>query len=104
MTCMSMSGAFSRMSASGQRRFSPRSSVFRTGDGSMRMGMVATTPSKSKRGFKGPRAIDISGIPLHQDDQTVIKERISLDKTDHNLLRDEITVIDNALTRPWTVT
>jgi len=56
------------------------------------------------RGFKGPRAIDISGIPLHQDDQTVIKERISLDKTDHNLLRDEITVIDNALTRPWTVT
>jgi hypothetical protein len=56
------------------------------------------------RGFKGPRAIDISGIPLHQDDQTVIKERISLDKTDHNLLRDEITIIDNALTRPWTIT
>jgi hypothetical protein len=56
------------------------------------------------RGFKGPRAIDISGIPLHQDDQTVIKERISLDKADQNLLHNQITVIDNALTRPWTVT
>ena len=56
------------------------------------------------RGFKGPRAIDVSGIPLHEDDQTVIKERIFLDKTDHNLLRNEITIIDNALTRPWTVT
>ena len=56
------------------------------------------------RGFKGPRAIDISGIPLHDDNQTVVKERLYLDKTDQNLLRDEITVIDNALTRPWTVT
>jgi hypothetical protein len=56
------------------------------------------------RGFKGPRAIDVSGIPLHEDDQTVVKERIFLDKADHNLLRNEITIIDNALTRPWTVT
>jgi len=33
----------------------------------------------------------------------VIKERIYLDKSDHNLMHDEITVIDHALTRPWTV-
>ena len=56
------------------------------------------------RGFKGPRAIDISGIPLHEDDQTVVKERLYLDKADRNLLRNEITITDNALTRPWTVT
>jgi len=56
------------------------------------------------RGLKGPRAIDISGIPLHQDNQTVIKERIYLDKADRNLLHDQITIIDHALTGPWAVT
>jgi hypothetical protein len=56
------------------------------------------------RGFKGPRAVDLSGIPLHHDEQTVIKERIYLDKSDQYLLHDQITIIDNALTRPWTVT
>jgi hypothetical protein len=34
----------------------------------------------------------------------VVKERIHLDKADPNTLYDEITVIDNALTRPWTIT
>jgi hypothetical protein len=34
----------------------------------------------------------------------VIKERISLDQSNANSLYDEITVIDNALTRPWTIT
>jgi hypothetical protein len=55
------------------------------------------------RGFRGPRAFDASGIPLHQDGQTVVKERIYLDKTDPNVAHDEVTVIDHALTRPWTV-
>jgi hypothetical protein len=55
------------------------------------------------RGFKGPRAYDASGIPLHNDNQSVIKERIYLDKNDLNTLRFEITVFDNALTRPWSV-
>jgi hypothetical protein len=55
-------------------------------------------------GFKGPRVYDATGIPLHADNQTLIKERIYLDKADRNLLHDEITTIDNALTRPWTVT
>jgi hypothetical protein len=55
------------------------------------------------RGFKGPRALDHSGIPLHEDNQTIIKERIYLDKTDGNLLHNQITVIDHALIRPWTV-
>jgi hypothetical protein len=55
------------------------------------------------RGLKGPRIFDPSGIPLHKDNQTVAKERIFLDKTDPNVLRDELTTIDHALTRPWTV-
>jgi len=55
------------------------------------------------RGFKGPRIFDISGLPLHRDNQSVFKERIYLDKANPNILHDEITVIDNALTRPWTV-
>jgi hypothetical protein len=56
------------------------------------------------RGMKGPRTFDDSGIPLHKDNETVVKERIYLDKADPNLLHDEITTIDHALSRPWTVT
>ena len=56
------------------------------------------------RHFKGPRYFDLSGIPLHEDNETVINERIFLDKADPNLLHDEMTVFDHALTRPWTVT
>jgi hypothetical protein len=56
------------------------------------------------RELKGPRIFDPSGIPLHEDNQTVVKERISLDKANPDLLRDEVTTIDHALTRPWTVT
>ena len=56
------------------------------------------------RGFKGPRSYEASGIILHDDNQTIIKERFSIDKTEKDLLLDEITVIDDALTRPWTVT
>jgi len=56
------------------------------------------------RGFKGPRHYDASGLPLHRDNQSVFKERISLDKTNKNLLHNEITVYDHALTRPWTIT
>jgi len=55
------------------------------------------------RGFKGPRAYDEAGLPLHIDNQSVFKERIYRDKTDPKILHDVITTIDNALTRPWTV-
>jgi hypothetical protein len=56
------------------------------------------------RGFKGPRSYEASGIILHDDNQSIIKERFSIDKVEKDLLIDEITVIDHALTRPWTVT
>jgi hypothetical protein len=55
------------------------------------------------RGFKGPRAFDSSGIPLHHDNQTVVKERIYLDAADRDVFHDQVTVFDHALTRPWTV-
>jgi hypothetical protein len=55
------------------------------------------------RGFKGPRAYDASGLPLAFDNQSIFLERFHLDKADPNILHDEITVIDHALTRPWTV-
>lgn len=53
--------------------------------------------------FKGPRDFDVDGLPLDKDNQTVIKERFFLDKANPDLLHDEITTIDHALTRPWTV-
>jgi hypothetical protein len=34
----------------------------------------------------------------------VVKEKITLDKNNPNLLVNEITTIDKALTRPWVVT
>jgi hypothetical protein len=55
------------------------------------------------RNMKGPRTFDPSGIPLHKDNQTVVKERFYLDKTNPDILHDEITTIDHALTRSWTV-
>jgi hypothetical protein len=55
------------------------------------------------RDLKNPRAFDSSGIPLHADAETVIKERIYADKANPDILHDEVTTIDHALTRPWTV-
>ena len=53
--------------------------------------------------FKGPRAHDATGLPLHFDNESTFRERFHLDKNDTNLLHDEITVFDHALTRPWSV-
>jgi len=56
------------------------------------------------RGMKGPRVLDASGLPLHPDNATIAKERIFLDPANRNRLHDQITTIDHAYTRPWTVT
>jgi hypothetical protein len=55
------------------------------------------------RHFKGPRALDPAGMPTHEDNESIVKERITFDKTKPSSLQDEITLIDNAYTRPWTV-
>jgi len=56
------------------------------------------------RNMKGPRTYETTGLPLHKDNRTIVKERIYLDRSDPDLLHDEITTIDHALTHPWSVT
>ena len=55
------------------------------------------------RFIKGPRTLD-GRLPTHSDNQTITKERIYLDKANHDVLHDEVTLIDHAYTRPWTQT
>jgi hypothetical protein len=55
------------------------------------------------RNLKNPRTFEPSGIPVHDDAETVVKERFFLDKTKPDILYDQITVFDHALTKPWTV-
>jgi hypothetical protein len=54
--------------------------------------------------IKGPHTYDASGIPFDQDGEAVVTEKLYTDKADPNVLHDEITTSDHALTRPWTVT
>ena len=56
------------------------------------------------RDFNGPRVYDNTGLMLHPDNQSVIKERIFQDKANPNLMYDEITTMDHALTKPWSAT
>jgi hypothetical protein len=56
------------------------------------------------RGFKGPRTYDNSGLPLDKDNESVIYERIFQDKANPNLMYDQITTMDHALTKPWSAT
>jgi hypothetical protein len=66
-------------------------------------GTYDTLEVETRGPFKGPRAYDASGLPLHFDNQSTFNERIWRDKADPKILHDEITVFDHALTRPWTV-
>ena len=55
------------------------------------------------RHLRVPRLFDQTGISFHEDGQAVIKERIYADKANPNIIYDEMTTIDNALTRPWSI-
>jgi hypothetical protein len=66
-------------------------------------GTYDTLEVETRGPFKGPRAYDATGLPLHFDNESTFKERFHLDKNDPNILHDEITVFDHALTRPWSV-
>jgi hypothetical protein len=44
------------------------------------------------RDLRGPRILDASGTPSHVDNESVIKERLYLDKADPDLLHDEMTM------------
>jgi hypothetical protein len=56
------------------------------------------------RGIRGPHTYDASGIPFHKDGEAVVTEKISADPGNPDILHDQITTVDHALTRPWTVT
>jgi hypothetical protein len=66
-------------------------------------GVYDTLEVETRGPFKGPRAYDASGLPLHFDNESTFRERIWRDKADPTIMHDEITVFDQALTRPWTV-
>ncbi len=68
-----------------------------------REGRYSVLEVETRGPFKGPRAFDASGLPLHADNQSIFKERFHLDEADAGILHDEVTVIDHALTRPWSV-
>lgn len=53
------------------------------------------------RAIKGPRSFDSRGVPLHENEQTVVLEEIRL--VDDETMENRITTIDDALTRPWTI-
>jgi hypothetical protein len=53
------------------------------------------------RGIKGPRSMDSTGVVLHENDKTVVREEIR--RIDEKTLEDKITTIDDAFTRPWTI-
>jgi hypothetical protein len=55
------------------------------------------------RNIRGPKIWDQTGMPMADDNEAVIKERLSIDKADPGILRNEMTTIDNSLTRPWSV-
>jgi hypothetical protein len=68
-----------------------------------RDGRYRVLEAETRGPFKGPRAFDASGLPLHADNLSIFKERFHLDKDEAGILHDEVTVIDHALTRPWSV-
>lgn len=53
------------------------------------------------RAMKGPRSFDSTGVPLHENEQTLVFEEFRL--VDENTLEDRITTHDDALIMPWTI-
>jgi hypothetical protein len=79
----------------------PTFAAIPSASGSTARAATVTTCEVETRNLKGPRVYDSTGLPFHEDNATVVKERIYLDKADANLLHDDITVTDHALTRPF---
>ena len=68
-------------------RTSRPSSAIRSANGSTRTATARYDVLEVEtRGMKGPRSFDASGLPLHADNQTVVKERIYLDKANRDVL------------------
>jgi hypothetical protein len=52
------------------------------------------------RFMKGLRALDATGLPVHMDNQTVVKGGSIVTKSRRTFSINEMTTIDNAFTRP----
>jgi len=68
-------------------------------DGDSRFDMLEV----ETRNIRAPRQWDQTGMPMANDNEAVIKERLYLDKANRDILLNEMTTTDNSLTRPWTV-
>jgi hypothetical protein len=55
------------------------------------------------RGLKGLRLMENTGIPLADDGETVVKERLYLDRADRDIMHNDISTSDHAFTHPWVV-
>ncbi len=96
---------FSPTAAPGRRTWSRPIRATRSANGSTRTATASTTCSKSRRAGRSrgrvpttrPGCRCISTISRPSRSGSII------DKNDPNLLHDEITVFDHALTRPWSV-
>jgi hypothetical protein len=53
------------------------------------------------RNIRGPKFWDQTGMPMADDNEAIVKERIHLDKSNPDVLLNEMTTIDNSLIRPW---
>jgi hypothetical protein len=49
------------------------------------------------------RRAPLRALPLDDDNQSIFKERMYRDRINPRILHDEMTIIDHAFTRPWTV-
>jgi hypothetical protein len=55
------------------------------------------------RHVRSPHQWDQSGMPMANDDDAVIIEHLYLDKNDPATMHNDVTTMDNSLTRPWSV-
>ena len=97
--------ASSPTAATGPRTSSRPMRATRSANGSIPPATAPTTRWRSKRAARSKARAPTTppACRSHFDNQSIFKERIYRDKADPNILHDEITVIDHALTRPWTV-
>src|SRR5262249_18958192 len=56
------------------------------------------------RNIRGPRTWDQTGMPMSEDNDTIVKERVYLDKDDRDLLHLDMTTTDGSITQPWSAT
>jgi hypothetical protein len=74
--------------------------------GQMNLAKYNSRRSAGQPKRRGPISLKLTNTPLRKILAMIQKKSgyiMNFDKADPNLLHDEITTIDNALTRPWTV-